>query len=155
MDKNFVVSLVALSKIEIAYYFKYKPRFNDVFSRNNLPRIKDEPYVKSLNDKNCTGTHWVSLFIHKKVAIYFDSFGTEYIPQELLNKIKDTSITHNTFRMQDNESIMCGFYFIAFAEYMLARKTFLDHTNLFSPNDYKKKDKIAHKYFKDKYSRRS
>ena len=89
------------------------------------------------------------------MAIYFDSFGTEYIPQDLLNKIKDTSITHNTFRMQDNESIMCGFYFIAFAEYMLAGNTFLDYTNLFSPNDYKKKDKIVHNYFKDKYSRRS
>ena len=57
--------------------------------------------------------------------------------------------------MQDNESIMCGFYFIAFAEYMLAGNTFLDYTNLFSPNDYKKKDKIVHNYFKDKYSRRS
>ena len=57
--------------------------------------------------------------------------------------------------MQDNESIMCGFYFIAFTEYMLAGNTFLDYTNLFSPNDYEKKDKIVHKYFKDKYSRRS
>ena len=26
------------------------------------------------------------------------------------------SITHNIFRIQDNESIMCGFYCIAFIE---------------------------------------
>ena len=32
---------------------------------------------------------------------------------------------------------MCGFYCIAFVEYMLAVKTSLDYTNLFSPNDYK------------------
>ena len=46
---------------------------------------------------------------------------------------------------------MCGFYCNAFIEYMLAGKTLLDYTQLFSQNDYKKNDKIIHKYFKDKY----
>ena len=46
---------------------------------------------------------------------------------------------------------MCGFYCIAFIEYMLVRKTFLIYANLFSPIDYKKNDKIIYKYFKDKY----
>ena len=50
---------------------------------------------------------------------------------------------------------MCGFYCIAFIEYMLAGKTLLDYTNLFSPNDYKKNDKIIYNYFKNKYGRRS
>ena len=50
---------------------------------------------------------------------------------------------------------MCGFYCIAFIEYMLAGKTLLDYTNLFSPNDYKKNDTRIYKYFKDKYDRRS
>ena len=54
-----------------------------------------------------------------------------------------------------NESIMCEFYYIALIEYMLARKTLLDYSNLFSPNDYKKNGKIIYKYFKDKYGRRS
>ena len=130
-------------------------RFNGVFSRNDLPRIKDEAYVKNLDDKNSKGTHWVSLFIDKNIAIYNDSFGIKYIPQEVLNKIRDKSITHNIFRIKDNESIMCGFCCIAFIEYMLVGKTLLDYTNLFSPNDYKKNDKIIHKYFKDKYGRRS
>ena len=80
-----------------------------------------------------------------------DSFGTEYIPQEVLNKIKGKSITHNIFSIQDNDSIMCGFYCIPFIEYILAGKTLLDYTNLFFPNDYKKNDKIIYKYFKDKY----
>ena len=125
------------------------------FSRNNLPRIKHGTYVINLNDKKSKGTHWVSLFIDRNTAVYFDSFGIEYIPQEVLNKIKDKSITHNIFRIQDNESIMCGFYCIAFVEYMLAGEILLDYTNLFSPNDYKKNDKIIYKYFKDKYGRRS
>ena len=53
--------------------------------------------------KNSTGTHWVSLFVNKNTAVYFDSFVIEYTPQEVLNKIKHQSITHNMFRIQDNE----------------------------------------------------
>ena len=49
----------------------------------------------------------------QNTAVYFDSFGIGCIPQEVLNKIKDKSITHNVFRIQDNESSMCGFYCIA------------------------------------------
>ena len=79
--------------------------------------------------------------------MYFDSVGIEYIPQEVLNKIKDKSITHNIFRIQDNDSVIFGFYCIAFIEYMLAGKTLLDYTNLFYRNDYKKNDKIIYKFF--------
>ena len=48
----------------------------------------------------------------------------------MLNKIKDKSIIQNIFRMQDNESIMCGFYRITLTEYIIAGKTLLDSTSL-------------------------
>ena len=124
------------------------------FPRINLPKRKDEAYVINLDDKKSKETHWVSLFIDRNLAVYFDSFGNEYVPQEVLNKIKYKSITHNISRIQDSESIMCEFYCIAFIEYMLSRKTLLDNTNLFCRNDYKKNDKIIYKFFKDKYGRR-
>ena len=50
---------------------------------------------------------------------------------------------------------MCRFYCIAFIENMLAGKTLLGCTNLFSPNNYNNNDKIIYEYFKDKYRRRS
>ena len=53
------------------------------------------------------------------------------ISQKVLNKITDKSITQNTFRIQDNESIICGFYCIAFIEYIFDGKVFLDYTNLY------------------------
>ena len=56
----------------------------------------------------------------------------------ILNKIRDKSITHNIFTIQDNDSIMCGFYSIAFKEYMLAGKSLLDYTNLFFPYNYER-----------------
>ena len=62
---------------------------------------------------------------------------------------------HKIFRVQNNESIMCGFCCIVFIEYMLSGENLLDYTNLFSLNDYSKNDKIMYKYFKDKYGRKS
>ena len=59
--------------------------------------------------------------------------------------MRNKSITHNLFRIQDYEFIMCKFIV----------SISLDYTNLFSPNDYKKNDKIIFKYFKDKYGTRS
>ena len=75
--------------------------------------------------------HAVSLFIDRNTATYFAFYGTEYIPQEVLNKIRDKSITNNIFRIQDNDSIVSGFYCIAFIKYLLAGKTLLDCSNLF------------------------
>ena len=72
------------------------------------------------------------------------------IAEGVLNKIKNKSITHNIFRVQDNESVMCRFHGISLIEYMLAGKTLLDYANLFSLNDYKRNEKIIYKYFKDK-----
>ena len=59
---------------------------------------------------------------------------------------------HNIVRTQDDDSIICGFYCIAFIEYMIPGKILLDYTNLFSPNNYRKNDKIIYKYLKDKYN---
>ena len=112
--------------------------------------MKDGAYVINLDDKNSKGTHSVSLFINRNTAVYLDSFGIEYIPQEVLNKTKVKSITNNIFRIQNKESIMRGFYCISFIEYILPGKALLDYTNLFSLNDYNKNGKVIYKYFKDK-----
>ena len=80
--------------------------------------------------------------IDKNTAAYLYSFGIEYIPQEVLSIIKDKSITHNMFRIQPYDFVMCEFYYIAFIEYMIAGKTLLDYVNLFSPSVCKKNGKI-------------
>ena len=52
-----------------------------------------------------------------------------------------------TYRIQPYNSIMCGYFCIKFIEFMLKGKRVLDYTNLFSPNDYEKNDKVILKYF--------
>ena len=42
---------------------------------------------------------------------------------------------------------MCGYFCIGFLDFMLKGKSLLGYENLFSPNDYKKNDKIILKYF--------
>ena len=87
----------------------------------------------------------------QKYSCIIWSFRIEYIPQEVLNKIRDKLITHNIYRIQDSNSVMCGFYCIAFIEYMIPEKTLLDYTNFFFHGDYKNNDNIINNCFKDKY----
>ena len=70
-------------------------------------------------------------------------------------KSKILTFTYNIFRINGDESITCGFCCIAFIEFILARKTLSDYTNLISSNDYKKNGKIIYKYFKYQSDRRS
>ena len=88
--------------------------FKAIFSRNSLPRIKDGAYVMYLDDKQSKRAHWGSLIFGRYTAAYFNSFVIDYIPQEVINKIQDTSITHNIFKIQPDDFIMCGFSCIAF-----------------------------------------
>ena len=81
-------------------------------------------------------------------CIYFDSFGVEYIPNEIKTFIGNKDIISNIFRLQAYDSIMCGYFCLAFIDFMLAVKMPLQFTNLFLPNDFKKNDKIVGKMFK-------
>ena len=42
---------------------------------------------------------------------------------------------------------MCGYFCIAFIDFMLKGKSLLDCNNLFSADKYEKNDKIIPKYF--------
>ena len=146
---NFLLPFHPLTNIERNEYYKNEPRFNGVYSRNNLPKtIKKGAYVINLDEYENTGTHWVSLFVKPKNTVYFDSFGVEHIPKEI-NKFINNDIKSNIFRIQAYDSIMCGYFCIEFINYMLEDKTLLDDTNLFSPNDFKKNDRVTKRIFKN------
>ena len=101
------------------------------------------------------GTHWVALFVKPKYTVYFDSFGIEHIPKEINKFINNDPtkssplerIKSNIFRIQAYDSIMCGYFCIEFIKYILKGKTLLDYTNLFSPNDFKKNDRVIKRIF--------
>ena len=43
---------------------------------------------------------------------------------------------------------MCEYFYVEFIDVMIRDKSFIDYTNLFSPNKYEKNDKIIPEFFK-------
>ena len=139
-----------LRNFEIQKYCKNELRFNGVFPRNNLPKkIKDVAYVINLDEYADVGTHWIALFCNRNEIVYFDSFGVEHVPEEIKEFVGNKNIIANIFRVQANDSVMCGYFCIRFIDFMLAGKKLTDYTNLFSPHDFKKNDNIILSYFKN------
>ena len=126
---NSLLPFHPLTNIEISEYYKNEPRFNGVYSRNNLPnKIKKGAYVINLDEYENTGTHWVSLFVKTNETIYIDCFGIEHIPKEINKFIRskelgsavgNNKIKSNIFRIQAYDSFMCGYFCIEFINYML------------------------------------
>ena len=87
-----------MTNFEIQKYDQMKPRFNDVYSRENLPKIKDGAYLINIE------THWVALNIggasprdvKNNDVTYFDFLGVEHIPKEIkvLSAIKKHKIKY-------------------------------------------------------------
>ena len=127
-----------LTNFEIQKYYQNESRFNGVYSRDNLPRIKDGVYIINLDEYSDIGTHWVALCVGRASpkdvqnnVTYFDSFGVEHIPTEiktfigrpLSSTLHNKNIKTNVFRIQDYDSIMCEYFCIGFIGFMLAGKS--------------------------------
>ena len=117
------------------------------YSRNNLPKtIKKGAYVINLDEYDDIGTHWIALYVRND-CIYFDSFGVEYLPNEIKQFSGSKEVTSNILRLQAYDSIMCGYFCLAFIDFMFAAKTLLQFTNMFLPHEFEKNDKIVEKMF--------
>ena len=75
------------------------------------------------------------------------SFGVEHIQKEIRKFIGNNNVKTKIYRIHAYDSIICGYFCIGFIDFMLKDKSLLEYTNLFSPNEYKKNDKITLKYF--------
>ena len=69
-----------LTSFEIQKYHQNKPRFDSVYSRDNLQKIKDGAYVVNPYECSDIGTHWVAWYAQKNDVTYFYLFGVEHIP---------------------------------------------------------------------------
>ena len=114
-----------------------------------LKKIKDGAYIINPDEYADVSTHWLALFCNKNTFIYFVSFGVEHVPDEIKDFIGNKNIKANIFRVQENDSIMCGYFWIGFIDFMLAGKKLTDYTNSFSPHTFKKNHNIILSYFKN------
>ena len=129
-------------------YYQNEPRFNGVYSRDNLPdKVKDGAYVRNIDEYSDIGTHLIELYVNCKTVTYFDSFGVEHIPKEIKAFINNKNIITNIFRIQAYDSVMFGYFCIGFIDFMFKGNSLTDFTNLFSPNNFKRNDDIIVNYF--------
>ena len=84
-----------LTNFKIQKYYQNKPKFNGVYSRNNLPKIKDGAYAVNLDEYESIGTHWIALYTNGNNIKYFDSFGVEHISKEIEKFIGNKNIITN------------------------------------------------------------
>ena len=110
-----------LTNFEITTYYQDEPKFNGVYSRNNLPKIKDGAYVVNLDEYKSKGTHWIVLYVNNNNVGYFDSFVVEYIPEESKKMLGNKNIKTNFYRIQAYDSIICGYFCIGFIDFMLKK----------------------------------
>ena len=54
----------SLTNFEIQKYYQDEPKFNGVYSRNNLPKIKDGAYAINLDEFKSIETHWIAFCVN-------------------------------------------------------------------------------------------
>ena len=111
-----------LTNFEIQKCYQNEPRFNGVYSRDNLPKIKDGAYVINFDEYSDIRTHWIALYVLNNNVTYFDSFGVDHIPKDVKKFIGNKNIKTNIFRIQAYDSIMCRYFCIGFIDFMLSGK---------------------------------
>ena len=85
---GFLIPAHPLTNFVIQKYFKNEPRFNGVFSGNNLlKKIKDGAHIINLDEYTDVGTHWITLFCKKmKLFISIDLVFNIFLKKEKKKK---------------------------------------------------------------------
>ena len=86
-----------LTSFEIQKHYENELKFNGVYSRNNLSKIKDGAYIINLDEYESIQTHWIAFYANDNNVTYFDSFGVEHIPKEIKKFIGNKNIITNIY----------------------------------------------------------
>ena len=77
---------------------------------------------QELDKYESVGTHQIVVHANGDNVTYFDSFGAEYSPKEIKQFKENKYIVTNIYRIQDNYSLICGYFCIGFIDFMLKGK---------------------------------
>ena len=70
-----------LTNFETQKYYQNVPRFNGVYSRDNLTKIKVWTYAINPDEYSNIGNHGIPLYDDNNDVTYCDSFGVEHVPR--------------------------------------------------------------------------
>ena len=80
---------IGLINFEIQKYYQSESKFNGIYSRSNLTKIKDEVYIINLAEYESIGTHWTALYVNDNNLTNIDSSGVEHIPKKIRKFIRN------------------------------------------------------------------
>ena len=115
----------SLTKFEVQKH-QSEPKFNGVYSRNNLSKIKNVAYIINLDVYESIGTHWIDLYVNAENVTYSDDFGVENISKQIKKFIGNKNVITDIYRIQTYDSIMCGYFCIGFINFILKGQSLLD-----------------------------
>ena len=123
---KFLIPTHPLINFEIENYFQNEPKFIfNVYSRNNLSKIKDVTYIINLDEYESIGIHGIVLYVSAKNVTHFDSFEVEFIPKEIRKFILNKNIITSIYRVEAHTSIMYRYFCIGLIDFMLKGKKFI------------------------------
>ena len=130
-----------LTNFEIQKYYQNEPRFNKVFSRDNLMNMQ-------------MLVHIGLLYFVKEVKLFISIV---LVLNMLLKKLKNSSdIKANIFQVKANNSIMCGYFCNGLINWLLQwihhDSKLTDFTSMFSPYYFEKNDSIVLSCFKNEWN---
>lgn len=94
--------------------------FKGVYPSDSFPQIqKNEEYfsiIFNLSPHNEPGTHFIAVVRKKNILYYFDSFGEPCNEKNLKKNLakQTSSITYNSKKLQQDKSLFCSFFCLAF-----------------------------------------
>ena len=89
---------------------------------------KNGAYITNLDDYADVRTHWIGLYVKNNEVIYSDSFLVQHVPKEIKRFIGYKNTKANIFRIQADNSIMCGYFCIGSIDFMFAGRNLIDFT---------------------------
>ena len=99
---------------ELQKYYQNRLKFNVIYSKNNLSKIKDGKYIINFDNYESIRTHRIALFVNAENLTYFDSFGVDHIPKEITKSIGNKNIITNIYRIKASDLTMFGYFCIGF-----------------------------------------
>ena len=89
-----MIPLDSLANFGIQKYYQNEPKFNGIYSRSNLSKIKDGTYIINLDEYESIRTHWKALCVNVENVTYPDSFG---VFQIIIKFIGNENIAKNIY----------------------------------------------------------
>ena len=76
---KFLMPPPPLTNFKMQKCYENELKFNGVYSRNNLPKIKNVAYVINIDEYESIGTHQIVSYVNNYRVTYFDCFGVEHV----------------------------------------------------------------------------